>query len=50
MLFRSGELLTREYGVAKVVKHRKPGQVPVDKRALDELAEQCDAVITGSGD
>ena len=45
-----GELLVREYGVAKVVKHRKTGQVPVEKRALDELAEQCDAVITGSGD
>jgi hypothetical protein len=33
-----------------VRKHRKPGQVPVDRPALKRLAEECDAVIAGSGD
>ena len=45
-----GELLLSKYGVASVIKHRKRGQVPVADNALNELAEQCDAVITGSGD
>lgn len=45
-----GELLVGKYGVASVIKHRKRGQVPVAAAALKELSEQCDAVITGSGD
>ena len=44
------ELLAGRYGVASVVKHRKPGQVPVAEGALAELADRCDAVIAGSGD
>ena len=44
------ELLVGKYGVAAVIKHRKPGQVPVSDTVMKELAEQCDAVITGSGD
>ncbi len=45
-----GELLVRDYGVAKVLKHRKRGQVPVSEAVLKEFADTCDAVITGSGD
>lgn len=45
-----GELLVTKYGVSAVVKHRKRGQVPVDETVLKALAQQCDAVITGSGD
>jgi len=42
--------LTGRFGIMAVRKHRKPGQVPVDPEALRRLAEECDAVITGSGD
>ncbi len=45
-----GELLERDYGVARIVKHRKRGQVPVGDEVMQELSSQCDAVITGSGD
>ena len=45
-----GELLKSRYKVAEVVKHRKSGQVPVDEAVLKDMAERCDAVITGSGD
>jgi hypothetical protein len=45
-----GELLVTRYGAARVVKHRKPGQVPVAEAALADILHQCDAVITGSGD
>ena len=45
-----GDLLVNQYGVASVLKHRKPGQVPVPESVLKEFAEKCDAVITGSGD
>ena len=37
-------------GIKAVRKHRKPGQVPVDPDVLKQLAEECEAVITGSGD
>jgi len=42
--------LVGRYGIASVRKHRKPGQVPVDPHALEQLAAECDAVIAGSGD
>ena len=45
-----GELLVSRYQVAAVVKHRKPGQVPVEESALRDMVARCDAVITGSGD
>jgi hypothetical protein len=45
-----GELLISKYGVARVVKHRKSGQVPVEESVLKDFSERCDAVITGSGD
>jgi hypothetical protein len=44
------ELLVSRYGVADVVKHRKPGQVPVGESVLQDMVQRCDAVITGSGD
>jgi hypothetical protein len=44
------DLLVKNYAVAGVVKHRKRGQVPVGDTVMAELAEKCDAVITGSGD
>jgi len=44
------ELLKSRYGVADVVKHRKPGQVPVAENVLQDMAQRCDAVVTGSGD
>ena len=44
------QLLVERHGVARVLKHRKPGQVPVTQSVLEEFAAECDAVITGSGD
>jgi len=45
------ELLVSKYGVATVIKRRKSGPgTPVPDAVLAELATQCDAVITGSGD
>jgi hypothetical protein len=46
-----GELLMRKYGVARIVKHRKPSaSVPARPHVIAELAAECDVVITGSGD
>ena len=45
-----GELLVGKYGVSAIIKHRKRGSVPVLDSVMKELSEQCDAVITGSGD
>ncbi len=45
------ELLTSRYGVARVIKRKKrAASVPADEAVYKELAEQCDLVITGSGD
>lgn len=45
------EVLTGRYGVAKVVKRAKRGpSMPAAGDVLEELASQCDLVITGSGD
>jgi hypothetical protein len=44
-------LLTEKHGVAKVVKHRKrSASQGAPEPVLQDLIEQCDAVITGSGD
>ena len=44
-------LLTARYGVARVIKKKKrAASVPAEDSFYDELAEQCDLVITGSGD
>jgi hypothetical protein len=46
-----GELLVSKYGVARIVKRRKPSaSVPAKPEVIDELATTCDVVITGSGD
>jgi hypothetical protein len=45
------ELLVARHGVAKIVKRRKRGaSIPGEESMIKELAEQCDLVITGSGD
>jgi len=45
------DLLVSRYGVAKIIKHRKrSASMGASEAVLNELAEQCDAVITGSGD
>ena len=44
------QLLIERHGVARVLKYRKPGQVPAVQSVLDQFAAECDAVITGSGD
>ncbi len=45
------ELLVGKYGVERVVKRRKRGaSEPLPDAVMQELADQCDAVITGSGD
>lgn len=45
------ELLRERYGVASAIKRGKRGPaMPAPAAIIDELAEQCDLVITGSGD
>ena len=44
-------LLRERYGVKSVIKHGKRSvATPAAAQVLDELAAQCDLVITGSGD
>ncbi len=46
-----GELLMSKYGVARVIKHRKPSaSVPAKPEVIAQLSAECDVVITGSGD
>jgi hypothetical protein len=45
------ELLIEKYGVASVIKRGKPATaVPAPEAVMQELAAECDLVITGSGD
>lgn len=45
------DLLVSEYGVARVIKRRKPSaSVPARPEVVEELAGECDVVIAGSGD
>jgi hypothetical protein len=45
------ELLVGQYGVARVVRQRKrSASQGLAEAAMNALAEECDAVITGSGD
>ena len=45
------ELLVSSYGVKRVVKRRKSSaSVPAPDAIVRELADECDLVITGSGD
>jgi len=46
-----GELLLSQYGVKAVIQKRKRSvATPAPNEVLDELARECDLVITGSGD
>ena len=46
-----GELLMSKYGVKQVLKRRKrAASVPAPDDVYREYTEQCDLVITGSGD
>jgi hypothetical protein len=45
------ELFVSRYGAAEVIKRAKRGaSMPAPQSIVDELAEQCELVITGSGD
>ena len=45
------DLLVSRFGVSRVIKRRKrSASVPAPDAMIAELAEQCDLVITGSGD
>ena len=45
------DLLVAKYGVKRVVKRRKSSaSVPAPDEIVRELADECDLVITGSGD
>ena len=45
------ELLTGKYGVKRVLKRQKrSASMPAPEEVIREFAEQCDLVITGSGD
>jgi hypothetical protein len=44
-------LLSERYGVKSVIKHVKRSvATPAAAQVLDDLAAQCDLVVTGSGD
>ena len=46
-----GELLMSKYGVAKVIRHRKPSaSVRAKPEVIEAFSGECDVVITGSGD
>lgn len=45
------ELLISKHGVGTVIKRRKRmSSQPASEAVIEELSEQCDVVITGSGD
>jgi hypothetical protein len=45
------EQLIRKYGISAVVKRRKiSAGIPAPDAMMSEIVDQCDAVITGSGD
>jgi len=45
------DVLTKRFGVARVVKqHKRAASVAAATEVYDDLARQCDLVITGSGD
>jgi hypothetical protein len=46
-----GDLLVSNYGVKRVIKRRKSSaSIPAPDEIVRELADECDLVITGSGD
>ncbi len=51
VLYAIGELLSERYGVKAVVHHTKPSfSLPAPDATLDEMVEECDAVLAGVGD
>ena len=45
------ERLIADYGVKRVIKRRKTSaSIPAPDEIVRELADECDLVITGSGD
>ena len=45
------EQLTRKYGATAVIKRRKVrAGIPAPEAVMQELSQECDAIITGSGD
>jgi hypothetical protein len=45
------DLLVAKYGVKQVIKRRKrSASVPAPDEIVQELADECDVVIAGSGD
>ena len=45
------ELLLSKYGVSRIVKlQKRAASMPAPAGFIDDLAQQCDLVITGSGD
>ena len=45
------DLLVSNYGVKRVIKRRKSSaSIPAPDEIVRELADECDLVITGSGD
>jgi hypothetical protein len=46
-----GALLISNYGVKRIIKRRKSSaSIPAPDEVVRELADECDLVITGSGD
>ena len=46
-----GELLVARHGAARIVTRRKPGaSIPAEESMIKEVTDECDLVITGSGD
>ena len=44
-------LLTQRYGVKTIVRQSKrSASMPAMSQVIDDLADQCDLVVTGSGD
>ena len=45
------DLLVSNYGVKRIIKRRKTSaSIPAPEEVVRELADECDLVITGSGD
>ena len=45
------DLLVSNYGVKRIIKRRKSSaSIPAPDEFVRELADECDLVITGSGD
>ena len=46
-----GAVLMRKYGVTRVVKHQKRApSVPAGDTVMKQFVDECDLVVTGSGD